>query len=499
MGPTLRRLLVLALVAAAVILPAEAARACSCGIGDPRDEIARADAAVVGVVTDPGGFLDGDATIRVEHDLKGNLPDEIEVGGLGDGASCGLSFVEGQRVGLLLDLDGGGWSSNLCAEREPEVLLAASGPLPATDGQGPVAYLVGGSIGQARLVALDRAGRTLAYGYGEGTTYVISVCPEGRLVLEGGSDGDRSFVEGRVLESFEVVRRIRLGDLQRPRLVACVDPAGRRAVVMTSRGLSAEVFLVGPGDERLTLFEGRADDAVVAGDEVFVAMRDGRLRVIDLDGRVVATHQLPELAIGGAVSPDGAWFGAVTYGDGDDDSSTIELLDLRTGATVEAPLDAWNVIGRVRWIDEGTFVFLPGQGDEHDAIVFDTTLRELSRFPRWYTYDSDVVDGRAVGVGWGVLMRAALPGGPVKVLRDFENPEVMAFAPAPPGVELSEAARSAEPPIDATEVSLEGDTSGEGADGSSGLPWWLVGLVAAAVAGVVALLVRRRRARAAGA
>ena len=69
------------------------------------------------------------------------------------------------------------WTSGLCSQIDPDVLLQAAQPLPAPDGVGPVRFVVGGNLGENRLMALDRKGRTLAYGTGDGDARDVDVCP----------------------------------------------------------------------------------------------------------------------------------------------------------------------------------------------------------------------------------------------------------------------------------------------------------------------------------
>ena len=102
-----------------------------------------------------------------------------------NGASCGLEVGVGQRIGLLLDMaDDGAWTSGLCAQIDPDVLLKAAEPLPPPDGVGPVRFVVGGNLGENRLMALDRKGRTLGYGTGDGDARDVDVCPGAARVLE---------------------------------------------------------------------------------------------------------------------------------------------------------------------------------------------------------------------------------------------------------------------------------------------------------------------------
>lgn len=76
------------------------------------------------------------------------------------GASCGLEVAEGARVGLFLTLtDDGIWTSGLCSQIEPEVLLRAAAPLPEPNGVGPIWLIIGVAILVAIAVAFTRRSR----------------------------------------------------------------------------------------------------------------------------------------------------------------------------------------------------------------------------------------------------------------------------------------------------------------------------------------------------
>ena len=60
---------------------------------------------------------------RVEQVYKGDIENRVAVVTARDGASCGLEVGVGQRVGLLLDRDGGTWRSGLCSQVDPAEFL----------------------------------------------------------------------------------------------------------------------------------------------------------------------------------------------------------------------------------------------------------------------------------------------------------------------------------------------------------------------------------------
>ncbi len=147
-----RRLALIPLLALLLVtgLP-QTAQACSCAIGDPRDALHRSDGAFVGTYIGRTEVDDQTAlySFEVETAVKGTIGAEIDVRSSSNGASCGLEVGIGQRIGLLMDIaDDGAWTSALCSQMDPKVLLKAAEPLPAPDGVGPVRYVVGGNLGR---------------------------------------------------------------------------------------------------------------------------------------------------------------------------------------------------------------------------------------------------------------------------------------------------------------------------------------------------------------
>jgi hypothetical protein len=115
--------LLVALAAAAVFgaIPSDAL-ACSClQWGNPKEELAKAKGAFVGVYLGrkalPGSQGAAIYRFRVERRLKGAFGRNIEVVSPNNGAACGLEVVKGRRYGLLLRRVQGRWHSSLCEQR----------------------------------------------------------------------------------------------------------------------------------------------------------------------------------------------------------------------------------------------------------------------------------------------------------------------------------------------------------------------------------------------
>jgi hypothetical protein len=105
----------IALIASSLLITVTARRAsaCSCAVGDTRDNVAAAEAAFVGNLVQRTDEPDGQVTFTfsVEQDLKDNLDDEVHVLSSFEGSSCAMDVAVGQQVGLLLYSRDGEWQS----------------------------------------------------------------------------------------------------------------------------------------------------------------------------------------------------------------------------------------------------------------------------------------------------------------------------------------------------------------------------------------------------
>lgn len=144
----MKRLLILTLLAGTmVVMGGRASFACSCAVGDPGSALAESDAAFVGRLVSKeapkgeggGMFSSGEqVTYRfsVERSVKGELGKTVDVEAAVEGASCGIEAAPGQRIGLLLYGSKAQWTSNLCSQMDPDVLIRGAGPPPKPDGTG---------------------------------------------------------------------------------------------------------------------------------------------------------------------------------------------------------------------------------------------------------------------------------------------------------------------------------------------------------------------------
>jgi hypothetical protein len=362
-------LLVAFLTPTLAAVAAESAQACSCGDADPRDRIERGEPAVIGQVAsithDDDTERPGPSryVLRVERALNVRLGDRVVVRSSPYSSSCGVSWRVGQRVGAFLDRTRRGWRTFLCSLAKPFELERALRPYPLPLGRGRVALLAGGSFGDARLMALDRRGRLLGYGFGQGVVRSISVCPGALLAAELVDRGRRlASVVVRSLESLAVVSAAEV-----PRHMAelsCADATGGTVYVAgikysgrPVRG-SADVYRV-DGSNRTRLAR-RPAERLALGTSVAYLWSGGRLRAIGLrygSERTVLRMGLPERI---APNPFGGQL-AVHGVDG-----RLRLVDLASGAVTSRPLAttwalAWLAPDRLLARIDGNAVVLDGE------------------------------------------------------------------------------------------------------------------------------------------
>ena len=131
--PRALRLMLLAVLVAGLLLPGVPARACSCAETDLGSVLLDADGAFVGTFVERSEISGQLASITfdVERVVKGEFGPRAIVRTNAYGASCGLEFLDGPRVGLLLDHSADGvWESSPCQQVAPGDLLAIGGDRP---------------------------------------------------------------------------------------------------------------------------------------------------------------------------------------------------------------------------------------------------------------------------------------------------------------------------------------------------------------------------------
>ena len=436
---------VLVLLVAVAAATTNEAAACSCAPGDPRRMLAQSDAAFVGrLVERSSGPVSSSADpaiyrFKVEQTVKGQLGEHVDVVAAASGASCGIEARLGERIGLFLGRSGGGWRSSLCQQVDPQQLLAAARPLPAPNGEGPVALLAGGSFGTARTIALDRNGRTLAYGYGKGETLLLTACPGGTRAIEIARNQSSLLLAVRDLRTMRLIREqpLRLPEQLRPSTADCRTPSGDDLLLFATRE-------AGPLGVIRRLREGRWQELYRGGgvSAVFGArhayLTAGRLanRLVAVDLRTRGTRQLRRVPTGTgalALSPDERRLAAVAYSAPflNAPPSRVLTIDLgrRTHTLRSAPLGAPNVSGRISWLGQNQLAFLPGGGDRDALRVYDANLR-LERRIDWPARLGVVRGTTAYGISWdrqARILRAELRAGRPRVAGTLPTQTVFSF------------------------------------------------------------------------
>ena len=433
----------LALVSVVIVASALPANACSCYMGDPYEAFENADGAFNGEFlsrrVSPSGYS-ATYTFRVVEDFKGDLDELVEVASSADGASCGLGKLsQGRNYGLLLyGSNREGWSSGLCSQMRPTQLREVSQPLPPPDGEGPIELLVGGSLGPARTIALDKEGRTLAYGLGEGRVGAIDVCPGSTRFVELYYDRRKTGLVVRDTASMDIVGERELvfkGSWwwgQSISALHCSDADASEVIVASTdydeRYAQSFIWSVRDQDTSV-LYAGTAQVHSFVGDRVYMRERKrGRvLSYFDLADRerVVVSRKLPR-RIGLSLSPDGSKLADVTGGD----FGRLKLVDVSVDPPAVQVKDlGFGIAGSIEWLDDNTMALLPGTYDNSKVLLFDLSLRRIETLPgRWYTLNNVMAaDDLAYGVGWGNVYRAAFPDGPAELLRSFTSPEIFAL------------------------------------------------------------------------
>lgn len=511
-----RATVVLVVVLGTVVVPVRPAGACTCAAGDPRTVLAGSPAAFVGRAVGP---VAGGGTVwrfTVESAVKGDLGPEIDVASASvvPGGGCGLAVAAGRSVGLVVRGGPRAWTATSCDHFEPDVLLrAAAPPPPPAPDAGPAAFLVGGPLDGHRVVALDAAGRTTAYGPGDGDLVAMAACPGSAVVVEvvrRGHGFEAAYsVARRDVATLAVTGEVGLPGATAVFGVACRSAGGDDVVVHTADA-DGDAPVLAVRDTSVTRVGTTPPGTAVlapTGDVVYVADGDTIAAFDVTTGAVehLATVPGPEHLRRLAASPDGRAVAAVREAaDGPGPAPEVVVVD-RSGGTVavhRAAVTGADGRSAVAWADATTLVQVDAEGGA--GRLFDRDLDPLGSLDGWPAFDVVAADGVVVGGGPGVLVAAPVGGGPVEELRRFDTPlrlHVVALGtgtgtgagagPAAPGATAAPGPRDAEPSAWARSPSS-----------ASGPPLALVagaGLATGAAGAALARRqVRRRRARAAG-
>ena len=431
---TARRLLILALLTAATLIGAGADRAsaCSCADSDPRDRVEAGEPALIGRVVeatrnpaDP--YALARYVVRVERALNVRLGRRVTLRSSPFSSSCGVEWNEGRRIATFLYRARGRWMTGLCNVVAPHELERASRPYTLPLGRGQVALLAGGSFGDARLMALDRRGRVLGYGFGQGAVRRISVCPGARLAAELVDRGRRlASVVVRSLESLAVVSAAEV-----PRHMtelSCADATGgtvyAAGIKYSGRPVrgSADVYRV-DGSTRTRLAR-RPAEHLALGTDVAYLWSSRRLRAIGLrDGseRTVLRMGLPERI---APNPFGGPLAVQDY------RNRLRLVDPATGAVIESRRSPG---GELVWLAADRLFSRVGGA----AVILDSRLRRQRRYGFYRAFGQAHLDGLIFGTDRYRLVSLNLENGRKRTVARLPDRGIAALVGVPDGPELN--------------------------------------------------------------
>ena len=414
---------VFVLFAATLAGGVESGRACSCALPDPRAALAQADGAFVGTLVSRRQ-LEQQAMLvfSVEKSLKGSIGRTVEVRTAASGAGCGLEAPVGTRVGLVLERRGGAWHGYLCWQFDPAELLAAALPLPAPNGRGAVALVVGGEFGDARLIALDARGRTLAYGKGGGRAGLVSVCPGNARLTEIAYTGTATTLVVRTTRTLRIVdrRQLRLPGPRYAQRLRCQERSGAAVVVFT-RGptntpAGSALYRVELG-QVAEIWRGSAHDAAITPTAAYLSagIRGKTLLRVNLRGRSVRKLAgLPAATTSLALNRTGTMLAGIQIRT--DRSARVVRVDLSsTRVKVStARFPANDGLAQVFWLPRGRLLFVPAYGTS--ARLLGASLRTRSSF-RWTAATAALAGSEMFGIDISAeLFRAELPSGPMRVV-----------------------------------------------------------------------------------
>jgi hypothetical protein len=392
----IRGLAVVVVVGVACAVSADVAAACSCADRDERDRLEEGEKAIIARVLEERA-IDAERQefayrVRVERSVGVQLSGEIELR-LEDNGACGSPTV-GRREGIFIRRREGGWQSDGCSIARGTDLERALRPYRRPVGFGRAALLAAGSFGNARLMALDARGRLLGYGFGEGETRGVSVCPGATRSAEFVVGRREVSVAVRDLRTLQVIRSVDLPvrharfDIGRAYPVHCADAEGAAVHVAVAdyirrtRFDRMRIFRVdAAGVHRVATLEGST--AALGAGTAYVGRYREAIFAVDLAtgaARRLTTVRGPEPM---EVSPDGARLAFY-------DSERLHVLDVATGERRSRKIRYGQAI---EWLDSERLLF----HTQGTALVYDTDLQRLRRYPFIRMLGQAHVAGRLYG------------------------------------------------------------------------------------------------------
>ncbi len=390
----IRAIAAVAVVGVAFAVSADLAAACSCADVDERDRLEAGEKAIIGRVLDERPLDDMGRRlayrVQVERSVGVRLSGEVEI--VVDFTQCGTPTV-GRREGMFIRPRGDGWRTNGCSVVKAAALEAALRPYRRPLGTGRLALLAAGSFGNARLMALDARGRVLGYGFGQGETRAISVCPGATRSAEVVMGRRTVRVAVRDLRTLQVIRSMALPlrrrqlDTGRPFPLDCADADGTAHVavgdyIRRTRFDRMRIFRVdAAGVHRVAALEG--SNAALGPATGYVGRISAAIFAVDLATR--ATRRVTDVGAPDplTLSPDGARLAF-------NDSGRLRVLDLASGQERSRKIHFGGVI---EWLDAERLLFRNGS----TVLVYDTDLQRLRRYPFVRMFGQAHVAGRLYG------------------------------------------------------------------------------------------------------
>ncbi|CAN5818509.1 hypothetical protein BH18ACT2_BH18ACT2_20580 [soil metagenome] len=401
------------------------AHACSCAGLGMAEAIAQAEVTFVG--TTSTRFTDDDYPDEYEWDfevteaIKGDVPPQLTLIGYDWRGGCGTDY--GQFTGPIVVIARRQDDRYVGQECTPTIsadaLDATLTPLPAPDGQGPVAAVAAFRYRWADVVALDAAGRVLAWGDLGGSTTQIAVCPgtsTAAAIVWGDRRADLRLVD---LTKMQIVGEPLAGGIdpgvEKMVCVPTADPAAPLVVLAgggTRNDGTAAFGAVGAGGELLRRDLTGTGDVVLGADGTVIT-------VSGVPGGSIVRHAPPDLepsaelvlepresGIGAALDADEDRLAVLVDQDGREARGTwgasavlpVDLTDgaLTRGDLIDLPPGGPGAAQQVRWLDDETLAVTRVNPNTiwFDVVGLDGTLI-LSTDIGW-GWGGAVMDGRLV-------------------------------------------------------------------------------------------------------
>jgi hypothetical protein len=380
-------------LALAALVHADLAAACSCADRDERDRLESGEVGVLGRVLEreqrerePNVVESYVYRLRVARAVGARVGSEVTLVAPEDG--CGPAPLEvGRRLAAFVRRGRGRWTTQGCSIVDPSEFERALTPYPRARGRGRLALLAAGSFGDARVLALDRRGRILGYGPGQGEVREISVCPGERRAAELVLRGRRLSVAVRDLRTLRVLSVSRLpvsGSSLDPgsATVHCADaaaasvhaavrdylPARRLDLVRLYKAASARA-------EHLATARGYTVELTPDVAYVGASRRLVAVELVTGAERPLAAARSPHIL---GLSPDGRLLAVF-------DRDRLRLVPVAGGALRSRRVRYGE---QLVWLSADRFLFRSGG----EARIYDTDLNLLRRY-RFFRADGQALTG----------------------------------------------------------------------------------------------------------